>query len=81
MMEAASTSETLVSFYQTAWHNNEEDNHFHILQFQKKKIKMLSFIDFDWVAACRMLKSSAECTEILKFFLRHTVLQYLARCI
>jgi hypothetical protein len=27
MMEAASTSETLVNFYQTTWHNNSEDSH------------------------------------------------------
>jgi hypothetical protein len=29
MMEAASTSETPVNFYQTAWRNNPEDSHFH----------------------------------------------------
>jgi hypothetical protein len=27
MMEAASTSETTVNFYQTTWHNNPEDSH------------------------------------------------------
>jgi hypothetical protein len=27
MMEVASTSETLVNFYQTAWHNNPENSH------------------------------------------------------
>jgi hypothetical protein len=27
MMEAASTSETLVNFYQTTWCNNPEDSH------------------------------------------------------
>jgi hypothetical protein len=27
MLEAANTSETLVNFYQTAWHNNPEDSH------------------------------------------------------
>jgi hypothetical protein len=29
MMQAASTSEMLVNFYQTAWHNNPEDSHLH----------------------------------------------------
>jgi hypothetical protein len=29
MMEAASTSETSVNFYQTTWCNNPEDNHLH----------------------------------------------------
>jgi hypothetical protein len=29
MMEAASTSETLVNFYQTTWLNNAEDSHLH----------------------------------------------------
>jgi hypothetical protein len=27
MMEAARTSETLVNFYQNAWHYNPEDSH------------------------------------------------------
>jgi hypothetical protein len=29
MMEAASTSEILVKFYQTTWHNNPENSHLH----------------------------------------------------
>jgi hypothetical protein len=29
MMEAASTSETSVNFYQTTWRNNPEDSHIH----------------------------------------------------
>jgi hypothetical protein len=29
MMEAASTSETLVNFYQTTWRNIPEDSHLH----------------------------------------------------
>jgi hypothetical protein len=29
MMEAASTSETSVNFYQTTWHYNPEDSHLH----------------------------------------------------
>jgi hypothetical protein len=33
MMEAASTSETLVNFYQTAWCYNPEDRHLHIRFF------------------------------------------------
>jgi hypothetical protein len=31
MMEAASTSETSVNFYQTTWRNNPEDSHLLIL--------------------------------------------------
>jgi hypothetical protein len=31
MMEAASTSETLVNFCQTTWHNIPEDSHLQIL--------------------------------------------------
>jgi hypothetical protein len=27
MLEAASTSETSLNFYQTTWHNNPEDSH------------------------------------------------------
>jgi hypothetical protein len=30
MMEAASTSGTLVNFYQTTWCNNPEDSHLHL---------------------------------------------------
>jgi hypothetical protein len=33
MMEAASTSETSVNFYQTTWRNNPEDSGLHILFF------------------------------------------------
>jgi hypothetical protein len=33
MMEAASTSETLVNFYQTTWCNNPEDSHLHNNQY------------------------------------------------
>jgi hypothetical protein len=29
MMEAASTFETLVNFYQTTWRNNSEDSYLH----------------------------------------------------
>jgi hypothetical protein len=29
MMEAASTCETSVNFYQTIWRNNPEDSHLH----------------------------------------------------
>jgi hypothetical protein len=42
MMEAASTSETSVNFYQTTWRNNPEDSHLHTrrrenLRFHNKK--------------------------------------------
>jgi hypothetical protein len=31
MMEAASTTETSVNFFQTTWCNNPEDSHLHVL--------------------------------------------------
>jgi hypothetical protein len=37
MMEAASTSETLVSFYQTTRRNNTEDSHLHIRRRENLK--------------------------------------------
>jgi hypothetical protein len=33
MMEAASTSEMLVNFYQTTWHNKPEDSHLQCCSF------------------------------------------------
>jgi hypothetical protein len=33
MMEAASTAETSVSFYQTTRRNNPEDSHLHMVTF------------------------------------------------
>jgi hypothetical protein len=36
MMEAASTSEMLINFYQATWLNNPEDSHLHILDFSWK---------------------------------------------
>jgi hypothetical protein len=35
MMEASSTSKTLVNFYQTAWHNNPEYSHLNFRELQK----------------------------------------------
>jgi hypothetical protein len=35
MMEAASTSETSVNFYQTARHYNPEDSHLHTREYLK----------------------------------------------
>jgi hypothetical protein len=37
MMEAASTSETLVNFYQTTWHDNPEDSHLHTRRCENLK--------------------------------------------
>jgi hypothetical protein len=37
MMEAASTSETSVNFYQTTRRNNPEDSHLHDHTFEGKK--------------------------------------------
>jgi hypothetical protein len=39
MMEAASTSETSVNFYQTTWRNNPEDSY---LQDRKLLLKIVS---------------------------------------
>jgi hypothetical protein len=33
MLEAASTSEMLVNFYQTIWYNNPQDSHLHVTVF------------------------------------------------
>jgi hypothetical protein len=41
-MEAASTSETSVKFYQTARHNNPEDSHLHTRNRKNLKSHMLS---------------------------------------
>jgi hypothetical protein len=40
-MEAASTSETSVNFYQTTLRNNTEDNHFHIRRRENLKSHVL----------------------------------------
>jgi hypothetical protein len=37
MMEAASTSETMVNFYQTTWCYNPEDNHLNMFLHSKKQ--------------------------------------------
>jgi hypothetical protein len=37
MMEAASTSETLVNFYQTTWCNIPEDSHLHACHHENLK--------------------------------------------
>jgi hypothetical protein len=37
MMEAESTSETSVNFYQTTWRNVPEDSHFHNLRRENLK--------------------------------------------
>jgi hypothetical protein len=44
MMEAASTSEMLVNFYQTTWYFNPEDSHLHTCRHENLKshnIKLL----------------------------------------
>jgi hypothetical protein len=43
MMEAASTSETLVNFYQTTWHYNPEDNHLHTRHHENLKSYFILF--------------------------------------
>jgi hypothetical protein len=42
MMEAASTSETSVNFYQTTWRNNPEDSHLHTRRLENLKSHKLS---------------------------------------
>jgi hypothetical protein len=37
MMEAASTSETLINFYQTTQRNNPQDSHLHIHRCENLK--------------------------------------------
>jgi hypothetical protein len=37
MMEAASTSETLVNFYETKWHNNPDSHLFKICRIQSEE--------------------------------------------
>jgi hypothetical protein len=47
MMEAASTSETLVNFYQTTRHNNPEDSHIYTRRHDKIKTQQCHmFSDF-----------------------------------
>jgi hypothetical protein len=40
MMDAASTSETSVNFYQTTWRNNLEDSHLHTRRRENLKSHM-----------------------------------------
>jgi hypothetical protein len=42
MMEAASTSETSVNFYQTTWCYNPEDSHLHTHHCENLKFNLLS---------------------------------------
>jgi hypothetical protein len=41
MMEAAVTSEMSVNVYQTTWHNNPEDSHFHTYCHENLKSHVL----------------------------------------
>jgi hypothetical protein len=47
MMEAASTSETLMNFYQTARRNNPEGSHLHTRRREKVKFHFLHFLLWD----------------------------------
>jgi hypothetical protein len=49
MMEAASTSETLVNFYQTTWRYNPEDSHLHTHHHENLK----SYLH-EYLFACQM---------------------------
>jgi hypothetical protein len=44
MMEAASTSETMVNFSHTTWYNNPEDGHLHACHCKNLKSQKV-FID------------------------------------
>jgi hypothetical protein len=51
-MEVASTSKTLVNFYQTTQHNNPEDSQLHIhhhenLKSHDKQIILFAFVDIE----------------------------------
>jgi hypothetical protein len=41
IMEVAGTSEMSVNFYQTTWHNNPEDSHFHASSHENLKFYVL----------------------------------------
>jgi hypothetical protein len=41
MIEAASTSETSVNFYQSTWRNNPEDSQLYTRRLEKLKLKSL----------------------------------------
>jgi hypothetical protein len=56
MVEAASTSETLVNFYQTAWCYNPEDSHVHTRQ--RENLKSYKYEDEDGsLLGCSTVKS------------------------
>jgi hypothetical protein len=44
MMEAASTSETMVNFYQATRRNNQEDSHLHIRRRENLKSHNIFFV-------------------------------------
>jgi hypothetical protein len=46
MMEAASTSETSVNFYQTTWRNNSEDSHLHTRHCENLKSHYYNLIRY-----------------------------------
>jgi hypothetical protein len=46
-MEAASTSETAVNFYQTTQHNNPEDSHLHTCHHENLKSHNGMTVSFD----------------------------------
>jgi hypothetical protein len=60
MIEAASTSETLLNFYQTTWRNNPDDSHLHIHHCENLKShngynvshKRIQFIVFEIKQMC-----------------------------
>jgi ABC-type dipeptide/oligopeptide/nickel transport system permease component len=60
MLEAASTSETSVNFYQTMWHNNPEDSHLHRGRVNSMFTEQLLYIVF---IAKLQVKSMLEVME------------------
>jgi hypothetical protein len=50
-MEAISTSETSVNFYQTTRRNNPEDSHLHALRRKNLKSHEISKVDKSWQTA------------------------------
>jgi hypothetical protein len=59
-MEAASTSETLVNFYQTTLRNNPEDSHLHTRRRENLKSHLLGcWPPFQFLYSCRVARNSA----------------------
>jgi hypothetical protein len=68
-MEAVSTSETSVNFYQTTWRNIPEDSHVHTRRRENLKFKLCNILGdvykillFLWLLVYLMTLSSSDYT-------------------